>query len=166
MNIRDFNQRSICSYIGILVLLFSSCNGKKNKVDPNLDFFPPVFVDFYVNLSLPDAAALQFPQGWIYRNGGNKGIIIYNTGFEGPDKFQAYDRTCPYKPDSTCSYVSVDSNSVYFVCGQYNPNFKPCCGSKFYANGASPFFGPASRALHSYFVRQEGNALRISNSPI
>jgi hypothetical protein len=86
------------------VLLFSGCSKSSNGVNYiTTDFFPALNVDFYINLSLPSASPLLFPQGWIYQQGGYRGIIVYRNF----DEYVAFDRTCPYKTDSSCSYVSV-----------------------------------------------------------
>lgn len=143
------------------ITLFSDCGKSANGIDPNTDFFPSLNVDFYINLSLPSASPLLFPQGWIYQQGGYRGIIVYRNF----DEYVAYDRTCPYKTDSSCSYVSVDSNNTFMRCGQYNKSFTKCCDSHFYLLNGTVKQGPANRPLKQYFVRQEGNNLHVTSSP-
>lgn len=139
---------------------FLSCD--KNNTVQNTDFFPPVLVDFYVNLSLPDAAALQFNGGYIYRTGvGYRGIIIYNMF----DNYTAFDRTCPYKVDSACSYVSVDSSATKMRCGQYKPTFVKCCDSEFNMTDGSVHKGPASRPLKQYYVSVATGQLHVTSFP-
>ncbi|OYU97661.1 MAG: hypothetical protein CFE21_05055 [Bacteroidetes bacterium B1(2017)] len=157
-----------------LVLLaafaFTTCKKDAKNVS-NLDFFTQVQVDFYINLDLPLYADLNFANGYVYeKNYGYKtrGVIVYNTGFTGPDQFVAFDRSCPYKVDSSCSYVSVDSSTLYFRCGQYNGvggKFNPCCNSKFVASNGSQMSGPADRPLHAYYVSVLGRQLHITNTP-
>lgn len=165
-------MRNIKKFLLITALTFFSCLPackKKNTVNQqDLDFFPPVNVDFTVNLSLPNYSGLNFPNGYAYEdNFGYRGVVIYNTGFSGPEQFVAFDRTCPYKPDSTCSKVSVDSTNVYMVCGQFvNNRFIPCCNSRFFALNGTWTDGPAKRNLRQYYVYQFGsNLLRITNTP-
>lgn len=135
------------------------------------DFFTPVQVDFYVNLDLPLYLDLSFPNGYVYEtNQGYKkrGVIIYNTGFSGPDQYVAFDRSCPVNVDSTCSFVSVDSSAIYYRCGQYTGaggRFVPCCNSKFMASSGSQIQGPATRPLRQYYVYQLGRTLHITNTP-
>ena len=150
----------------IAVLLFISSvwlsNCKEDDVNTNSDFFTPVQVYLSINLNLPNYTLLSNPQGFVYEAGGNKGIIIYRTVF---NEYVAFDRTCPHNPGDSCSIVSVDSSSSFFRCGQYNPNWTPCCNSKFDPATANPLEGPAKRALKQYFVRQDGSNLIVTNTP-
>lgn len=159
---KDFmNTNKILLVIAIATSIVCACEKDNNSIQ-NQDFFPPIVVDFYVNLSLPDAAALQFNGGWIYRNGvGYRGIIIYRNF----DNFLAFDRTCPYKTDSSCSFVSVDSSNIFMRCGQYNPNFNLCCASEFYLLEGSVKKGPANRPLKQYYVRESGGQIRVTSFP-
>lgn len=157
-------------YLVFGLVAFASCK-KDNKLVSNQDFFNPVLVDFYVNLDLPLYNDLNFPNGFVYeRNQGYKqrGVIVYNTGFVGSDQYVAFDRSCPYKVDSTCSIVSVDSSTLYFRCGQFTGvggKFVPCCNSKFVASNGSQYEGPAVRPLKQYFVSIIGRQLHITNTP-
>ncbi len=151
-------------------VLVSACK-KDNKLVSNQDFFPAVLIDFYVNLDLPLYNDLNFPNGYVYEKGQGykqRGVILYNTGFIGPDQYVAFDRSCPYKVDSTCSIVSVDSSTLYYRCGQYTGaggKFSPCCNSKFVASNGSQYEGLADRPLKQYFVTIIGRQLHITNTP-
>ena len=153
---------------GLLCLLvcFFSCSKKSSNVDTISDFFPPVQVDFYVNLSLATSLPLQYPNGYIYTSQGYKGIIVYNNGIPSDGNYVAFDRTCPVKTDSACSFVSVDSSGIFYRCGQYKPSFVPCCNSKFYASNGTPASGDARRALKQYYTRLDGNLLHVSSTPL
>lgn len=144
----------------VLSLFTVACND--DNVNNGTDFFTPVQVYLNINLSLPAYAPLTVPQGYVYEQGGNKGIIIYRTVF---NEYVAFDRTCPHNPGDACSYVSVDSSSTYYRCGQYKPNWNGCCNSKFDPGNGGPLEGPAKRALKQYFVRQDGNTLIVTNVP-
>ncbi len=153
-------------YINKTILLFSflvftlSCS-KDNSTNQNNDFFPPVNFDININLILPDAAALQNPGGFVYRDGqgvGYKGIIIYNNF----DNFIAFDRACPYKVDSACSRIFVSSNNTNLQCGQGNNR---CCASEFFITTGTVNKGPADRPLRQYFVTRNGNFLRVTSYP-
>ncbi|MBC7382187.1 MAG: hypothetical protein H7296_04235 [Bacteroidia bacterium] len=158
------------SILLFVLLLMLTCKKNKNTVNANTDFFGPVPVDFYINMDLPSAVDLKFPNGYFYQlNAGFKGVVVYNTGFSGPDQYVAYDRTCPYRPDSSCSYVSIDSSStLFFRCGQYlTPGkFTGCCASKFTAINGTQVEGKATRGLRQYYVTNYGNQLRITNTPL
>ncbi len=142
---------------------------KSNNQNTQGDFFPPVAVDFYVNLSLPSYADLQFVNGYAIEPGQGykgRGIIIYNTGFEGQQKYVAFDRSCPVNTDSSCSYVSVETSGLFYRCGQFSgTTFKACCGSRFVANNGSQIEGPATRGLRQYYVANLGSQLHITATP-
>jgi hypothetical protein len=155
-------------FMAILLLLFVTC--KKNNNNSNQgDFFAPVYVDFFVNLNLPTYSELQFVNGYVIEPGQGykgRGIIIYNTGFEGVDKYVAFDRSCPVNVDSSCSYVSVEKSALFYKCGQFNgATFNACCGSRFAANSGVQVEGPAQRGLRKYFVYDMGNQLHVVAAP-
>ncbi len=154
----------------LITIFFSACKKNNNTNNANIDFFSPVPVDFTINLDLPNAADLKFPNGYfIQTNAGYKqrGVMVYNTGFSGTEQYVAFDRTCPFKPDSSCSYISLDSSTLFFRCGQYNGmgKFSPCCNSKFTAMNGSQVSGPATRGLRQYYVGNYGSQLRVTNTP-
>ncbi len=152
--------------IAFLLLCTGAC--KKNSFDNQQvgDFFNPVYVDFYVNLNLPDAANLKFPNGYMYSNYGYKGIVIYNTGFSGTDQYVAFDRACPYQTDSSCAKISLENNGLFLACGAYSGNnFVNCCHSKFSAQNGGVVAGEAKRGLKQYYVNSYGAQLRISSNP-
>jgi len=148
-------------------LVFVQC--KKNTIDPNQDFFPPVQVYTNLNLNLPTNIGLTFPQGYLYLPQGNKGIVVYNSPNNG---YVAYDRTCSYNPTEACAAVTVDSNYIGLRCGTYQvgatPSFKPCCESIFDLNTSIVSKGPATRPLKQYFTSYDvsTNILYISSSPL
>ncbi len=152
----------------LATLVFAGCRKDESRNQQG-DFFPPVNVDFYVNLNLPSYADLQFTNGYAYElNQGyrQRGIIIYNTGFEGQEKYVAFDRSCPVNVDSSCSYVSVEASGIFFKCGQFKgSNFTSCCGSRFVASNGSQIEGPAKRGLRQYYVRNLGTQLHITATP-
>jgi len=164
------NSVFVLSFIGFM-LFNVACKKDKQQVS-NQDFFPSVLVDFYVNLDLPLYADLNFPNNHVYEKGQGykqRGVIVYNTGFSGPDQFVAFDRSCPYKVDSACSVVSVDSSTLFYRCGQYTGaggKFVPCCNSKFVASNGGQTEGPADRPLRQYYVSLNGRILHITNTPL
>jgi nitrite reductase/ring-hydroxylating ferredoxin subunit len=145
-------------FVACSLLLFSC--GKDENQDKTKDFFNPVYVNVKINLTLAQYNALSVAGGWVYEPGGNKGLIVYHTA---AGNYVAYDRTCPEKPTESCSYVSVDSNGTRFMCGQYDPSWKPCCGSIFVVESGAPTYGPAKQSLHAYQVNHDGDFLYIFN---
>lgn len=156
---KDFTVMNKVIAICIALLTVVSC--KDNTVTGS-DFFTPVQVYLNINLSLPAYAALSVPQGYVYENGGNKGIIVYRTIF---NEYVAFDRTCPDNPGNACSYISMDSSNAYYRCGHYAPNWQACCNSKFDPATGNVLTSPAKRALKQYYVKQDGTTLIVSNTP-
>ncbi|MFY8190128.1 MAG: hypothetical protein ACOVK9_04120 [Bacteroidia bacterium] len=154
----------------LIFVMGAACKKDKRQIS-NQDFFPAVNVDFYINLDLPLYSDLNFPNNFVYeptQGYRQRGVIVYNTGFTGPDQFVAFDRSCPFKVDSSCSFVSMDSSNLYYRCGQYTGvrgSFVPCCNSKFYASNGGQAEGPADRPLRQYYVRISGKILHITNVP-
>ena len=151
--------------IAISIILFagicsSSC--KKDTVDPTNDFFPPVQVYTSINLLFPAFTDLNNLQGYAYLPEGNRGIVVYHTI---DDRYVAYDRTCSFNTKEACAFVSVDSTRVHLKCGQYKPDFKPCCNSSFDPNSGVVVSGDAKVPLKQYFVSHQGNTITISSSP-
>lgn len=153
--------------LGSFMLGLSSC--KKNTIDTDANFFPPVQVYTQLNLVLPQYVGLTFPQGYIYIPEGNKGIVIYNRPSGG---YVAFDRTCSFNPKDGCANVTVDSNYVGLRCGNYikgnSPSFTPCCESIFDLNAGVAIQKPASRPLKQYFTSFDAtnNILYVSSNPL
>jgi hypothetical protein len=59
----------------------------------------------------------------------------------------------------------MDSTRAFYSCGQYNPTWISCCGSKFDPATGNVLASPAKRALKQYYVKQDGNNLIVTNSP-
>lgn len=128
-------------------IFFYSC--KKDN-----DQIPEVLVDIQVNINNPGYYSLQAVGGWMYFDGGSRGILVYRRS---QDEFMAYDRHCPYDPGNSCGKVNVDtSNNVMAV--------DPCCSSTFLLTDGSVVSGSAPRGLKQYMVYWDGmSMLRIYN---
>lgn len=113
-------------FVLLLFIIIDSCS-KSNTSNTN-EFFPPVAVRIDINTSLPYYSALTMQQGWVYEQGGNKGIIIYNSPLNG---IVAFDRTCPINPTLECAFVSMDSSNTFFKCSQYANSGKKCTNAGF-----------------------------------
>lgn len=158
---KDFTVMNKLLAICIALLTVVSC--KDNTVS-GTDFFTPVQVYLNINLSLPAYSALNFPQGYVYETGGNKGIVVYHTIF---NDYVAFDRTCPDNPGNACSYVSMEDTTRIFRCGHFvGSTWQACCNSKFDPATGNVVGGPAKRALKQYYVKQDGNILIVTNSPM
>lgn len=149
----------------LIFCVVAFCFACKKNSNNNTAFFPDVQVDTYVDLNLPPYnTELALPQSYVYLdNVGYRGIVLYRTI---NDEFVAFDRTCPYKTSDNCAYVSVDSSNFYYTCGQFSPNWKPCCNSQFDVRMGAVTRGPAERSLKQYFISRNGSTLHISNTPM
>lgn len=128
------------------MLLIISCKKQNNQI-------PEVLVDIQVNINNPGYISLQVTGGWMYFDGGSRGIIVYRRS---QDEFLAYDRHCTYQPEATCGQVAVDSTNIIAV--------DACCGSKFILTDGSVQSAPATMALKRYQTYWDGSSiLRIYN---
>ena len=120
------------AYILTISILICSCNSKD-------DYIQDVYVNEFIDLTLPIYSELATEGSYIFVKGGVEGIIIYH---QVGDSYKAYDRNCSYEPSLACSHIdSVNSGIAY--CG--------CCPSFFLIsdNGRS-LYGPALLPLKEY----------------
>ena len=117
--------------------LFSSC------VDEEPNIIPDVYVDIYVNLSLPQFFmlnsinnAVKIPNEGYDKNG----VIVYRLGLE---EYLAFDATCPQHVQVSTS-VNLDNN------GTEGSATCPHCSTTY----SFPYYGQASKRypLKSYKV--------------
>jgi nitrite reductase/ring-hydroxylating ferredoxin subunit len=122
----------LISLLIVVCFLPISCK-KQNNIVPN------VFVDQYINLSLPSYGALNIIGGWAYITGGSKGIIVYKQAY---NQFIAYDRHCTYNANNPCGKASVDSTNSFVEC--------ECDGSRYQLYDGLITQGPAEYSLKNY----------------
>ena len=133
-------------YILIIPFLFLGC-----KKDENSNI-PLVSVNVTINANNPAYNPIAVPGGWMYINGGSRGIIIYRTSNE---SFNAYDRHCTYDSGNSCALVSVDASNII--------GLDDCCDSKFLLADGSVTQGAANLPLKQYQTSFDGSVLRITN---
>ena len=120
--------------------------------DDNNSNIPLVNVNYTININNPAYNSVQVSGGWMYLNGGSRGIILYRAN---NDEFKAMDRHCTYNPTSSCALVSVDNTNI--------TAYDDCCGSKFLITDGSVTQGPANLPLKQYNTSFDGSVLRIYN---
>lgn len=121
---------------------------------------PSVPVNLTINTDLPSYYYLKSPGTWLYLEGGNRGVVLVHN-FD--DEFYAFDRTCSYQPDLSCSQVFIDSTGYFFKCGeQVGDTFIKCCDSQFQLNGIVNG-GPARFPLRPFAIRFSGANIYINN---
>ena len=131
----------------MFVTLLFSCKKKEQQ-----EYVPNVPVDIYMYASSPSFVNLNAVGGWLYANGGAKGIVIYRKS---NSEFMAYDRNCTYQPNNSCAKVEIDSTSLIAKDN--------CCGSEFLMTDGSVLKSPASLPLKQYQASFDGNILHIFN---
>lgn len=137
----------IYQYIIIILLLFVSmvsCNDK--------DRIPYVPVNFQIYLNNPELNDLQTPGNYEYFTGGVRGIIIYCVY---PGEYNAYERNCPYNPNSQDAFLKVDSTGLFLVCKS--------CDSKFMLYDGSLLQGPAEYNALKYYTYVQNDILYVYN---
>ena len=115
-----------------MVFLSKSCVKSNQGV-------PFVFVDQYINITLPSYSSLNAIGGWVYISGGSKGIIIYRQTSE---LFAVYDRHCTYNVQQSCGAAQVDSTNSFVEC--------LCDGSRYQLYDGAVIQGPATYSLQPY----------------
>lgn len=110
---------------GIIFLVASGCR----KSQP--DNFPNVGFETYVYLNNPSNQILQQPGGWVYHDGGYRGLIIYRRQLTGAaDDFGVYDRGCPEHFSENCGILEVTDDDLFAEC--------PCEGERYLLLDGSP----------------------------
>lgn len=132
-------------FLSVLCITISSCRR-------NTSYIPRVPVDVIINTLDPAYQKLNGIGGWVYVEGGSKGIIVFRSDY---NDFMAFDRHCTYTPENSCSKVSVDYFNLYAT--------DSCCNSKFQLIDGNPVEGPASIGLQQYNTSFDGNIIQIWN---
>ena len=117
----------------------------------NVSPIPEVPVNVEVNQNDIDNVTLKQIGGYIYVDGGVRGLIVYRKS---QNTYKAYDRNCTFQPSDACAIVSFHSSGFYIE--------DSCCSSVFDTDGF-PTGGPAEYPLKEYRVSSANNVLYIVN---
>ncbi len=128
--------------ISFILITFMGC-------DDNDEWIPNVRVNKTIYLTL--LANVGILESWIIPEEGVNGILIFRLGDR---EFNAYDRTCSYRPSENCIVEPVDEE-FYAAC--------PCCGSEFDLIYDGIRKGPANRPLKKYQTSVSEAGLHIYN---
>jgi nitrite reductase/ring-hydroxylating ferredoxin subunit len=112
---------------------------------------PFVPVNVLVDLNNIRYQALRFDRGFVYENGGVRGLILYRRA---TNTYLAFDRACTYHPNNSCGRVDVDASGFFLRC--------PCCSSVFDFDG-NPTGAPAFTPLARYRTALSGSLLSVTN---
>jgi len=129
----------------VIISVFCTCNKKE-------DYIQDVYVNEFIDLTLPEYDELKTSGNSIFVDGGVEGIIIYHgVG----DEYKAYDRNCSYQPSLSCAVIDSVSSGIAY-CG--------CCPSAFLINNnGEAINAPSLLPLKSYNSSLENNILRVFN---
>jgi nitrite reductase/ring-hydroxylating ferredoxin subunit len=128
------------------ILFFSTCK-KEHQYVPN------VYINLTIYVNDPQNIGLTTVGGWKYYDGGNRGVVVYRKGI---NEFVSYDRTCPYKPEESTSFVSVDTTNNIILKDV-------SCSSQFLLSDGSTIAGPAVIPLRQFKCTFDGTTLRVTN---
>ena len=140
----------ILSFAGCFSV-FTGCKKQDNFYD-----IPNVAISHHVYLSNPTNFDLQVQGGWVYRNAGYKGLIIYRRymNYDNND-FVAYERACPLHYSSDCATMKV-KDGLTIVC--------ECDGKEYSLFDGSPYSDNPSPSVKFYRTTYDGNiTIHVSN---
>ncbi len=131
----------------IFILLgFYACDST-----PTPEPIPYRFVNKVIDLNNLAYQRLKFDGGFVYEEGGVRGIIIYRKN---ANTYHAFERNCPYRPYDACAQVKVDASGFFML--------DECCQSYFDFEG-KPTSGPAFSPMLRYRTSVAGSILTITN---
>ena len=133
------------TYLLLISIFITNCD------DTNC-YIEDVYVNEYIDLSLPIYSEIVTTGNSIFVDGGVEGIIIYHgVG----DSYKIYDRNCSYEPCLSCSQIDTVISGIAY-CG--------CCTSAFLiSNNGESINAPALLELKQYNWSLDNNMLRIFN---
>ncbi len=135
--------------IFFLMILLLSISCEKNET---IDFLPKIMVNENINLNLPQYQKLLTPSGWVYTNGGLKGLLIQSTGIGSPP-YKAFERACP---NNDCNSPMTFDGSLKMKC--------PCDLSEYSIIDGSPQTKGSVNFAREYRVLVlSSTALNITN---
>jgi nitrite reductase/ring-hydroxylating ferredoxin subunit len=130
----------------LFLLGFYACKKDKNNAIPN------VSVDIYIYTSNPSFINLNAVGGWVYVNGGVRGILVYRKSIS---EFVAYERNCTYHSDDVTAIVYVDNTNIIAT--------DTTCHSQFSMYDGTVLQAPAGLPLKTYYTTFDGSVLHIYN---
>jgi hypothetical protein len=140
---------AVCLLLAGICLPGAGCGSSDTGDDP-VPFVP--FDEIVINLNLPTYNPLRSDGGYVYIDGGVRGLILYR---QNATTYLAFERNCTFRPNEACATVEVHSSTLYMT--------DECCKSIFRFPDGEPNGGPASRPLIQYNTSLKGSELTISD---
>lgn len=150
--IKNLTSMVVFKKIGKILFLasiISCCYTCDNAPTP--EPIPYRFVNKIIDLNNLAYQRLKFDGGFVYEEGGVRGIIIYRKN---ANMYYAFERNCPYRPYDACAQVQVDISGFFML--------DECCKSYFDFEG-NPTSGPAFSPMLRYRTSLAGSILTITN---
>ena len=138
----------------LLLTLLSAMVAQGRKKNRQRDF-PNIQVEQYVYLNNPSNYDLEVPGGWVYHQGGYRGIIVVRRFINNTqDDFVAFDRACPVHYSEDCSELVITDDDIYAQC--------KCNNEKYVLFDGSPSDG-ASESLIQYRTDYRSGVVYVYN---
>ncbi len=134
----------------IALVLFSTTNCSKDKINNANPYIPNYSFVFDINLDLPEFNELKFPSNAkliTYPGVGANGIIVFNTG----SGYTAFDANCPNHYLSDCSRMVL--KGILAKCPCDDLEYDLYSGTK----AGQPY------TMKAYRVEVTGNNIRVFN---
>ena len=128
-------------------LLAAGC-GKENN-SPALADTPTNVQIVLTNL---EYRALRQDGGFVRVAGGTYGIVVYRAN---ATTYRAFERLCPYQPQTHCAKVNVDPSTLFMR--------DSCCGTQWNFEGDATGGPGAPIPLKQYATTLSGGVLYITN---
>jgi hypothetical protein len=133
----------------MMCLLGLAMSCRKENPPPRI---PEVYVNFFLDPNSTEYLPLNASGGWVYVTGGYRGILIYRLT---QTEFLAYERTCPYDPDTPTARIEMEPSFTTMLC--------PACKSRYIILDGTPFEGPSVYLLKQYHTQYDGVLLYVYN---
>lgn len=147
-----YMKKRVLKFTAIGLLAFcAACNNQNEFYN-----IPNVAISEFIYLSNPSNFDLTVQGGYIYRQAGYRGLIVYRRymNFDEND-FVAYERACPLHYSEPCSTMKV-VNDLTIVC--------ECDGKQYSLFDGSPFADNPSPSVKFYRTTFDGvNTIQVSN---
>jgi hypothetical protein len=106
---------------------------------------PDVPVNISINLGLPSYSTLNAAGGFVFIDGGSRGIVVYRNF----DEFVALDRHSTYNSQEDCAIVEINPINTFEL-------LDTCSGSTFSILSGVVVSGPAQFGLKRYNTYWDG----------